>query len=428
LFLPFQKLGLIIVDEEHETSYKQIKASPHYHARDCAIMLSQISQCNILLGSATPSIETFFNCKKNKFEKVSLTERFGGVLPPEIKCIDLKTAYKKKQMKGAFSMELLEAIDKVLKQNKQVILFQNRRGYSPIVLCNVCGHIPECKNCDVTLTYHQITNKLQCHYCNYSIPNPLQCIYCKSNAINFKGVGTQQIDEQVQEFFPDYVVKRMDWDSTQKKGAFDKIINAFSNKKVHILIGTQMITKGLDFRNVDLVGVINTDYLINVPNFRAYEHSFQTLLQVAGRAGRTQTRGKVLLQTFQHSHPLLQQIINSDFKKMYATQIIERKQFYYPPFFRLIKFTLKHSNAFEVKNASEWLAQGFKNNCNAIVLGPTAPIIPRIKNQYLKQILIKIDRQKKLSHSKKVLQKVLNSFYAIPKFRKIKVTVDVDPI
>ena len=427
LFLPFQELGLIIVDEEHETSYKQIKAPPHYNARDCAIMLSRISRCPILLGSATPSIETFFNCKKNKFAKVSLTERFGGVLPPEIKCIDMKVAYKKKQMKGAFSMELLVAMDTVLKDDKQVILFQNRRGYSPVVLCNVCGHIPQCKNCDVTLTYHQTTNKLQCHYCNYFITRPVRCIHCNSPDMNFKGIGTQQIDEQAQSFFPDYVIKRMDGDSTQKKGSFDRIISAFSNKEIHILIGTQMITKGLDFSNVALVGVINTDYLINVPNFRAYEHSFQTLLQVAGRAGR-RTRGIVFLQTFQPFHPLLQQIMDSDFKKMYATQIIERKEFHYPPFFRLIKFTLKHRSAFEVKNAAEWLAQGFKNNCSVTILGPTDPLIPRIKNQYLKQILVKIDSQKKLSSSKQRLQKILDSFFAVPKFRKIKITVDVDPI
>ena len=304
VFLPFKDLGLIIVDEEHESSFKQFDPAPRYHARDTAIVLGKLQGAKVLLGSATPAIETRFNVERKKYGTAQLTTRFGGISMPSISCIDLKEAHRKKQMNGFFSQELIDAIKKVLAEKKQVILFQNRRGYAPVMECFSCGHIPQCTNCDVTLTYHQYNQQLRCHYCGYHIAKPTACGACGSNALNVKGMGTQQIEEQVNELFPENQVARMDWDSTRGKRSFDNIIEAFTLGDVQILVGTQMLTKGLDFKNVALVGVLNADPLLNFPEFRAHERSFQMLSQVAGRSGRSKEQGSVLIQTFTPEHPV----------------------------------------------------------------------------------------------------------------------------
>ncbi len=427
LFLPFQALGLVIVDEEHETAYKQMR-KPFYNGRDTATMLAGIHNTNILLGSATPSIETAYNCDTQKYEKVLLTERFQNTPPPKISCIDLKTSYKKKQMKGFFSLELINAIKEVLAEGKQVILFQNRRGYSSTVLCNTCGYIPKCANCDVSLTYHSVQSQLKCHYCNYTVSKPHQCSACGSMELDFKGIGTQQIQEQAQHLFPDNIIERMDTDNMKRKGAFDKLFEAFNTNEIQILVGTQMITKGLDFQNVSLVGVINADYLLNYPTFRAHEQGFQTLLQVAGRAGRSITQGKVLLQTFQPKHTILQQVIGADYEGMFNIQLKERKQFFFPPFCRLIKITLKHQNYSDLDTAAKWFHNALSTNTQNQVLGPIDPLVARIKNKYHKQILIKIEKTGQLKITKAMLNKVVISFHSFAPFRKIQVEIDVDPL
>ncbi|MFQ3335390.1 MAG: primosomal protein N' (replication factor Y), partial [Candidatus Arcticimaribacter sp.] len=341
VLLPFRDLGLIIVDEEHESSFKQFDPAPRYHARDTAIVLGKTQGAKVLLGSATPSIETRFNVERKKYGYAQLKARFGGILMPRIECIDLKEAHRKKEMTGFFSKELITAIKSVLENNKQVILFQNRRGYAPVMECFTCGHIPQCTNCDVTLTYHQYNQQLRCHYCGYHIAKPISCSACGSNSLNVKGMGTQQIEEQVNELLPEYQVARMDWDSTRGKRSFDNIIDSFTQGEVQILVGTQMLTKGLDFKNVALVGVLNADPLLNFPEFRAHERSFQMLSQVAGRSGRFKEQGQVLIQSYTPEHPVLLQVINNDYEKLFSTQLRERKEYQYPPFFRLIRITLK---------------------------------------------------------------------------------------
>ena len=327
IFLPFYQLGLIIIDEEHELSYKQFDPAPRYHARDSAIILSQIYGAKILMGSATPSIESSFNLMKAKFGGVQLNERYGNIELPEIVTIDLKLSYKKKEMNGAFSRTLIDAIETTLANDKQVILFQNQRGYAPVMECLDCGHTPQCSQCDVTLTYHQPSNQLKCHYCGFTIAAPIQCHGCGGIHLQTKGLGTQQIQEQVESFFPGVKTARMDWDTTRGKWAFDKLINAFVEGDIKILVGTQMVVKGLDFQNVHLVGVLNADHLLNFPDFRAHERTYQMLSQVSGRAGRKNIRGKVLIQTYQPQHPIIQQVIRSDYEGMLNQQLKERIEF-----------------------------------------------------------------------------------------------------
>ena len=427
LFLPFQKLGLIIVDEEHETSFKQFDPAPRYHSRDSAVFLGQLVAAKVLLGSATPSIESAFNARKGKFGWVKLTERYGGVSLPEITTIDLKEATRKKEMKGLFSKQLLSAIETTLEAKKQVILFQNRRGYSPILECLSCGHTPQCTQCDVTLTYHQINDQLRCHYCGYHIPKPLQCHACGMPTLDTKGVGTQQIQEQIAALFPDYKVARMDWDSTRGKWDFDKIIRAFSDQEIQILVGTQMVVKGLDFKNVQLVGVLSTDQLLNFPDFRAHERSFQMLCQVAGRSGRSQEKGKVLLQTFQPDHPTIQQVIHHDYDTLYDVQIKERTAYHYPPYCRLIRVTFKNKNYDTVNTAATWFTNVIIQSYSGTVLGPVFPSVARVRNLYNKHLMIKLDSKQSLTQVKKLLLKTHISFQSIAAFRSTRVNFDVDP-
>lgn len=426
LFLPFNNLGLIIVDEEHEQSFKQFDPAPRYHARDAAIVLAHMCGAKTLLGSATPSLESYFNAQQNRYGLVELKYRHNAVLMPDIELVDIKDKYKRKLMKGHFSDRLLEEMAETLEEGHQIILFQNRRGFSPIVECNTCGHAPQCPNCDVSLTYHQYRKQLRCHYCGYNTALLKQCQACGSPEIDTKGFGTEQIEEEVKILFPEHKVARMDLDTTRGKYGYQKLITAFERQEVDILVGTQMLTKGLDFRNVKLVGVMNADNMLNFPDFRAHERSFQLIMQVSGRAGRTEKRGKVLVQTFNPYHNILQQVAANDYMSMYKEQMDERYNYKYPPVYKQIKITLKHKDYNRVHQASEWLAKSLRQVFRANVLGPESPSVSRIRNQFYKNILIKIPKEQSLGKTKKAIIKINNSFLNVKEFRSVRIVLNVD--
>ncbi|MGL2966038.1 replication restart helicase PriA [Flavobacterium sp. XGLA_31] len=426
LFLPFSNLGLIIVDEEHEATFKQQDPAPRYHARDAAIVLANAHQAKVLLGSATPSIETYYNATSGKFGLVTLKERFGKVQLPEIELVDLKDSYFRKKMKGHFSLTLIEAITEAFANGEQVILFQNRRGFSPVLECMSCGHVPQCSQCDVSLTYHKYKNQLRCHYCGYSMAKPTNCHVCSSVDLETKGFGTEQIELELAELFPGKNIKRMDQDTTRGKYSFEKIIDGFKNREIDVLVGTQMLAKGLDFDNVSLVGIMNADNMLYHPDFRAFERSFQMMTQVSGRAGRSEKRGKVIIQTYNPLHNIIQQVTNNDYEGMYKEQLYERKIYYYPPYYRLIRLTLKHRDFEKLKEGSMWLYQVLKQNLSIPVLGPEEPVVSRVRNEYIRVIMVKIPGEAPLQSTKKTIQKVLNSFDLVAPYRTIKVTVNVD--
>ena len=426
LFLPFSNLGLIIVDEEHEQTFKQQDPAPRYHARDAAIVLANAHQAKVLLGSATPCIETYHNATTGKFGLVALKERFGKVQMPEIELVDLKDSYFRKKMKGHFSATLIDAITDAFANGEQVILFQNRRGFSPVLECMTCGHVPQCPQCDVSLTYHKFKSQLRCHYCGYSMAKPNNCHVCSSVDIETKGFGTEQIELELAELFPNKNIKRMDQDTTRGKYSFEKIIDGFKNREIDVLVGTQMLAKGLDFDNVSLVGIMNADNMLYHPDFRAFERSYQMMTQVAGRSGRAEKRGKVIIQTYNPLHNIIQQVTNNDYDGMYKEQLYERKIYFYPPFYRLIKLTLKHRDFEKLKEGSMWLYQVLQQNLSIPVLGPEEPAISRIRNEYIRTIMIKIPGETSLQGTKKTIQKILNSFDLISQYRTIKVTVNVD--
>lgn len=426
IFLPFSNLGLIVVDEEHETSYKQFEPSPRYNARDTAIVLANMHQSKILLGSATPSLESYFNAQENKYGFVELNRRFGNVQLPSIELVDIKEKHRKREMKGHFSDTLLKQIQTALDEKEQVILFQNRRGYSPIVECKTCGTSPQCPNCDVSLTYHKYKNQLQCHLCNYQRAMPNSCGACGSNQLDTKGFGTEQIELELKELFPEHSIGRMDLDTTRGKHGYQKIIGAFEAREIDVLVGTQMLSKGLDFDNVTLVGILNADTMLNFPDFRSHERAFQLMVQVSGRAGRSQKRGKVMIQTYNPYHQILQQVSNTNYSKMYQEQLQDRWQFHYPPYFRIIKITLKHKNYQKVDAGSIWLAKALKNVFHEHVLGPAAPSIARIRNQYIKNIIVKIPPKQSLGKTKQQIHKIKNTFDAVQDFRPIRFIIDVD--
>lgn len=427
IFLPFQDLGLIVVDESHESSFKQFDPAPRYHARDTAIVLASFFKAKTLLGTATPSVESFHNVKQDKYAFAQLTRRYGNVIPPKIELVDLKDQQRKQKMTGHFSETLLNAIKETLKQGQQVILFQNRRGFSPILECNTCGHAPQCPNCDVSLTYHKHNNTLRCHYCGYHIAMQTKCMACGSNDVTTKGFGTEQIETELHAMFEDKVIKRMDLDTTRGKYAYEKIISAFENREIDILVGTQMLTKGLDFRHVKLVGVMNADSLLNFPDFRAHERSFQLLVQVAGRAGRTEEQGQVLIQTYNPYHRILQQVTTNSYDEMFKEQLDERRHFKYPPLFRMIKITFKSRDLNKMNEGSDWLALYYRQIFTTNVLGPEFPAISRIRNQYHKNILIKIPHDQSLAKTKAYVKAGVDKFKSIAQFRSIKVVVNVDP-
>ena len=427
IFLPFQNLKLVVVDEEHDSSFKQENPSPRYNARDSAIKLSKIHNAKLILGSATPSLESKFNAFNKKYGYVKLTEKYGASAPPEIKCIDMKIYYKANKMKGLLTPELYNAIQEKLLLGQQILLFQNRRGYAPIIECVTCGHIPVCRNCDVSLTFHQFTNSLKCHYCGFSEKNQKKCLKCNSVKIDMKGYGTQQIEEQIKSFFPSAKVDRMDWDTTRGKYSVDKIFEKFENHQIDILIGTQMVTKGLDFKNIGLVGVINADNILFFPNFRANEKAFQILTQVAGRAGRSKIKGSVLIQTFSSNNKIFDLIKKQNHDGFYKKEIAERNQFNYPPYYRLIKISIKSRDIETLIKASNWLFQSLSNGFTYPIYGPFDPHVSRIKNEFIKQILIKYPNTNVRNKIKRHLMKSIESFESIAKFRVIKLNIDIDP-
>ena len=436
LFLPYSNLGLIIVDEEHEQTFKQQDPSPRYHARDAAIVLSSFhkaTQSNseqvgakVLLGSATPSIETYYNSQSGKYGLVEINQRFGKSILPEIELVDLKDKYFRKKMSGHFSDTLIEEITSALSEGSQVILFQNRRGFSPVVECMTCGHVPQCQQCDVSLTYHKHKNQLRCHYCGYSMANPTSCHSCSSVHLTTKGFGTEQIQQELLTLFPNTKIGRMDQDTTRGKFGFEKIIDSFKNREIDILVGTQMLAKGLDFDNVSLVGIMNADNMLYHPDFRAFERSFQMMTQVAGRAGRSEKRGKVIIQTYNPNHNTIQQVTQNDYLGMYKEQLYERQIYKYPPYFKLIKLTLKHRDFEKLKTGSFWLFQVLQQNMSIPVLGPEEPPISRIRNEYIRTIMIKIPQNQTLQVTKKTIQKILDSFESVAQFKAIKTAVNVD--
>ena len=428
LFLPFNNLGCIIVDEEHENTFKQFQPNPKYHARDCSIMLAKMLGIKVLLGSATPSIESYYNSKIGKYGFVSLNERYGNMELPDVEIVDLKYLRHRKLLKSSFSKKLLDGIKTSLKNSEQVILFQNRRGFAPVSTCLDCGWVYQCKSCDVSLTYHKNLNLLKCHYCGFSASPIEKCHSCNSHNISVKGLGTEKIEEELTELIPDARIKRMDLDTTSKKNAHQNIINEFEQGKIDILIGTQMVTKGLDFDNVSVVGVINADNMLNFPDFRSHERSFNLMVQVAGRAGRKKKRGKVIIQTYSAQHEIIKAVIESNYNQMYNDQISERKAFGYPPFIKLIELEVSHRN-FEINNlAAKDLANALRESFGTNVLGPEYPMVSRIKNLYIKNILLKIDSDISSAKVKKHVLNLIRWLKSQSKFRTVKVKIDVDPV
>lgn len=428
IFLPFPNLGLVVVDESHEATFKQYDPAPRYHARDAAVVLAMRSNANILLGSATPALESFSNAQQKKYGLVSLNSRYGNVRPPKIELVDIKEKSRKKRMTGHFSDTLLKAMEAALADHKQIILFQNRRGYSPILECNTCGHSPQCPNCDVSLTYHRRNNALRCHYCGYHIAMQTKCLACGSTEVTTKGFGTEQVENELMTLFPSHKIGRMDLDTTRGKYGYERIINAFEKGELDILVGTQMLTKGLDFRNVALVAVMKADSLLNFPDFRAHERSFQLLLQVAGRAGRTAEQGKVLIQTYNPYHRILQQVSTHDYVGMYHEQMDERHNFKYPPIYRLIKLSFKGRDYNKVNEAAGWFAESLRQTLKENVLGPEFPPVSRIRNEYYKNVMVKIPQKQSLVKTKDYLRKIISSYQSIGAYNRVRLIVNVDPV
>lgn len=427
IFLPFSDLGLVVVDEEHETSFKQADPAPRYHARDSALVLASMHRARVLLGSATPAVESYHNAEHGKYGLVTLSERYGAVQSPQITLVNLGEAYRKRRMKGHFSDTLVTAIQGALDAGEQVILFQNRRGYAPAVSCRVCGHAPQCANCDITLTYHRQANQLRCHYCGYHMALQETCLACGSPDLDTKGFGTEQVEAELKELFPAIPVGRMDGDTTRGKFAYERILSDFEQQEIRILVGTQMLAKGLDFERVSLVGIMNADSLLHFPDFRAHERAFQRMLQVAGRAGRRNKQGNVLIQTYQPQHPVLQQVLAHDYLAMYETQCEERRHYQYPPFYRLIRITLQHADYDKLNEGSRWLATSLRNSLGDKVLGPEFPPVARVKNKYLKNILIKIPQDQGVNVTKQVLKRIAVSFHSIAAYRSVRIIFNVDP-
>jgi primosomal protein N' (replication factor Y) len=427
VFLPFQDLGLIIVDEEHEPSFKQYDPAPRYNARDVAIILGHQFHSKVLLGSATPSFESFHNAKTGKYGLVELNKRFGNLLLPEIFCADLKKERKQKTLNSHFSSFLLEHISDALKAKEQVILFQNRRGYAPLWSCEICSWTPKCKHCDVSLTYHKHANQLKCHYCGYVSPPIGSCKSCGSNRLKMLGFGTEKIEDELQLIFPDAQIQRLDLDATRSKNAYENIITDFESRKIDILIGTQMVSKGLDFDHVSLVGILDADLLLNRPDFRAFERSFQLMSQVAGRSGRKSKRGKVVLQTYDPDNWVIRKVIDHDFIGFYESEIIERKNFFYPPFFKIIAFTLKSKEENQLNEAAQYFASELRTVFKERVMGPEFPLIKKIQNNFLKVITLKIEKEASDKMIKERIQQLIDAFYSVPSFKSIRIVTDVDP-
>ncbi len=428
VFLPFTRLGFVIVDEEHETSFKQQDPAPRYHARSTAIMLARMYEgAKVLLGTATPSMESYHNACMGKYGYVQLTTRYKDVAMPEIRVVDTKDLYHRKMMRGAFSPDLLEAMRTALRNKKQVLLFQNRRGFAPMVECKVCGWVPKCKNCDVSLTYHRSMNLLTCHYCGYTYPVPKQCPNCESTELLGRGYGTEKIEDRVRELFPEARIARMDLDTTRSAGAYGRIIDDFSCGRTDILIGTQMITKGLDFSGVTVVGILNADTMLNYPDFRAYEQAFQMLSQVSGRAGRRDERGLVILQTKSADLPVIQQVVAGDFQTFARDLLEERSMFCYPPFYHLVYVYLRHRNEQLVDSAAIEMASRLRQAFADRVLGPDKPAVARVKTESIRKIVIKLEQGINLPLARQCMAEARTQLLQDKRYAAMTVFFDVDP-
>ena len=429
VFLPFTRLGLVIVDEEHETSFKQQDPAPRYHARSAAIMLARMYEgTKVLLGTATPSMESYYNATTGKYGYVQLTTRYRNVAMPEIKVVDTKDLYRRKMMRGAFSPDLLEAMRSALSNRKQVILFQNRRGFAPMVECKVCGWVPKCKNCDVSLTYHRSMNVLTCHYCGFTYAVPRQCPNCESTELIGRGYGTEKIEDRVRELFPEARISRMDLDTTRSRNAYSRIINDFSNGRTDILIGTQMISKGLDFGNVSVVGILNADTMLNYPDFRAYEHAFMMLSQVSGRAGRRGEQGLVILQTKSADLPVIHQVVTGDFASFSRDLLEERRMFSYPPFFHLVYVYLRSKYESTVESAAVELASRLRQSFGERVLGPDKPSVARVKTESIRKIVLKLELGIDLSLARRHMAAARAALLQDKRYAAMTVFFDVDPL
>jgi primosomal protein N' (replication factor Y) len=427
LFLPFSNLGLVVVDEEHDPSFKQMDPAPRYNGRDAAIYLAHLHGAKTLLGSATPSVETYFNATQGKFGLVELFERFGNMEMPQIQVVNIKDSLRQGLMKSHFSSTLLTQIGKSLDSGEQAILFQNRRGFSLRLECETCHWMPSCKNCDVTLVYHKKINQLRCHYCGYVARIPGKCPECNGNQIRMKGFGTEKVEEELSLIFPKARITRMDLDTTRSKHSLQQIIGDFEARKIDILVGTQMVTKGLDFDNVRLVCILNADNMLSYPDFRSAERSFQLMAQVSGRSGRKYKQGKVIIQTWQPTHPVIIDVVKNDYQAMFKKQMAERQKFIYPPFSRLVLLKLKHKDPDLLNKAAEVLAGSLRKVFGKRILGPEFPMVSRIMNYYIKHIMFKMERGVSTSAMKGKLMDEIEKFQSEPSFRAVKVVMDVDP-
>ncbi|WP_316737633.1 primosomal protein N' [Pedobacter aquatilis] len=427
VFLPFQNLKLIVVDEEHEPSYKQYDPAPRYQARDSAIYLAHLHKAKVVLGSATPSLESYYNALNGKYGLVEMNERFGGVKLPNQQVVSISEETKRKTMVSYFSSVLIKDIDLALSKKEQIVLFQNRRGYATILICATCGYTPKCVNCDVSLTYHKSSGKLHCHYCGYQQSSVNICPACGSVHVEQKGFGTERIEEELRLLYPEITIARLDMDTTRTKNGLQQILSDFQNKKTDILIGTQMVAKGLDFDNLSLIGVINADTLLGYPDFRAYERSYQLLAQVAGRAGRRAEQGNVCIQTYDADNRIIKQVVENDYQGMYNDEIVEREKFLYPPFSRMIFLYIKHKDSNVLDKAAFTLAHTLKAKFGPRVLGPEQPLVSRVRNLYIKQIIIKADKHTAINKVKAVLRETLTQFNATKDFKSVITQIDVDP-
>jgi primosomal protein N' (replication factor Y) len=427
LFLPFKELGLIVVDEEHDSSFKQQDPAPRYNARDAAIFYASLFKAKVLLGSATPSIESYFNAQRSKYGLVELTERFGGIHLPIIEIIDTRKVLQKGKV--MLSPQLKEAIEKTVEHGRQVILFQNRRGYSPYIICGTCGYLPQCKNCDVTLTLHKFSNKLHCHYCGTTYPKLVECPACGTVNWTEKNFGTEKIEEMIEDEFPKLKVARMDVDSVRGKTAHDNLIKLFEQQRIDVLVGTQMVVKGLDFEKVSLVGILDADGLLSFADFRVNERAFQLMEQVSGRAGRKDEQGKVLIQASAINHPVLQFVQQHDYKQMYDYELVNRKEFSYPPYSRIIHITLKHKQKEVVDEAANKLGEAMQKELRSFIVGPAAPVVGRIRNQYLMELLIKLPLDsKQIQQYKKIIRHHFNLLLTEKRFSSVTMIADVDSV
>ena len=428
VFLPFQRLGLVIVDEEHETSYKQQDPAPRYHARSAAIVLAQMYKAKTLLGTATPSLESYHNAKKGKYGLVELKERFQGIELPEIQVVDTADMQRRKMMAGPFSPLLLARVREALEHGEQAILFQNRRGFAPVVECHQCGWVPTCQHCDVSLTYHRQMNQLTCHYCGYTYRVPTECPCCGSTDLRTRGFGTEKIEEQVREVFPEARISRMDLDTTRTRNAYERIINDFSARRTNIMIGTQMVSKGLDFDHVSVVGILNADAMLNQPDFRAYEHAYMMMSQVSGRAGRKNKRGLVILQTKQPKLPVIDYVVRGDYVALYKDLIAERQAFRYPPYHHLIYVFLKHRQETTVHTAAIELASRLRQWFGGRVLGPDKPAVAKVKQQNIRKLVLKLELGIDKQRVREYLLMAQSQMLADKGYSSLQIYYDVDPL